>query len=424
MLLSRSNPIRLRSGTHLVFLSLLFLAALAIRLGVTAAFVGVGAPPDAGANPDQLDYEEIAFQLSQGNGFVLASGEPTARRPPGTSFTLLPVYWLFGRSYFAARVWFCLLSASTCLLVAWTASKCFGSAAGFAAGLLLAFYPGHFYYTMHLLSEPPYGFFLSLGCALTIASLGRRPGVADALAGASYAAAVLTRPQVLLIIPIGLLMILILRPLRTKSCMQRFLLQSSVLLVCLSPWAARNLMVLGKPTLSTIGGIGFWGAHNEVVASDPQLQGMWMRVSDLESESYPVGGSEVEREEIMWHYGFEFLKRNPQVVPRLLAMKVFRFLTPFETTPNRAVYWTFASAWMLTLPLVLVGLWLAYRESVCCTMVLLAPILATLGTVLVFYGSIRFRDSVSPLLVIPAGITLSRVFSRLRPRLSSDREPP
>ena len=66
-----------------------FLAALAIRLGVTIAFTGVGAPPNLSANPDQAEYEQITYNVSRGAGYSI-NGVPTAVRPPGFTITMLP----------------------------------------------------------------------------------------------------------------------------------------------------------------------------------------------------------------------------------------------------------------------------------------------------------------------------------------------
>ncbi len=53
---------------------------------------------------------------------------------------------------------------------------------------------------------------------------------------------------------------------------------------------------MGKPTLSTVGGYTFWGAHNEIVFHDPQFRGSWVRTSDLINEQHPIKGNEIEKE--------------------------------------------------------------------------------------------------------------------------------
>ena len=72
---------RARFGWTLVAIAVL---ALCVRLWVAAEFQGLSSPPDAGANPDQVDYEALGWRLASGAGFSRADGSPTAFRPPGT----------------------------------------------------------------------------------------------------------------------------------------------------------------------------------------------------------------------------------------------------------------------------------------------------------------------------------------------------
>src|SRR5262245_30417218 len=186
-------------------LTALFLAALALRVGTAARFVGLSAEPSYSAQPDQIDYERIAHHLCTGEGYCLDPGKPTASRPPGTSLALLPVYLVAGRSYAAGRLWFALLSAATCLATAWAARQALPPRTALLAAAFVAFYPGHFYYAMHFLSEVPVTLFTMLAVGCTLRSL-RRPLVAiDVLGGACWAAAVMARPQMALVVPLGLL---------------------------------------------------------------------------------------------------------------------------------------------------------------------------------------------------------------------------
>ncbi len=146
--------------------------ALLLRVGVASRFQGLGAEPNADAQPDQVDYEQFAYRLSAGLGYTTAAGVPTATRPPGTSFAIDPIYVLFGHSYWWARLWFCFLSALTCAATGWLAWECFTPAAGILAATWLAVYPGPFYYPMHFVSEVPYALALTLALVLSIRIVG------------------------------------------------------------------------------------------------------------------------------------------------------------------------------------------------------------------------------------------------------------
>jgi hypothetical protein len=172
---------------------------------------------------------------------------------------------------------------------------------------------------------------------------------------------------------------------------------------------------MGKPTLSTVGAYTFWGAHNDVIANDPALRGSWVRTSDLVDASHPFHGGELEREALAWKYGLEFIGRNPKRIPGLVAMKLWRLSSAFEDTPNRPVFWAFAAGWLLTAPWVIAGIILTFRTDKVVAAALLTPVLATVTAAMVFYGSVRFRDSVAPILIVFAARGLVPLVSRLCP---------
>lgn len=394
---------------------LVFVVALVLRVAEASVFQGLGAPPSFSAQPDQIDYEQLAYRMSIGVGYTNADGVATAHRPPGTSLTLLPVYWMAGRSFAWGRIWFCTLSALTCVGAGWLGTLCFGPLVGLVAATWLAFYPGHFYYPMHFVSEVPFALWLVLACALTIVSLQRRTraGIIDVLAGVCWALATFARPQMIFIAPLAVVLILLrwrtLRPFASRAAVQ---LCAMVLVV--TPWVVRNAVVTGKPTLSTVGAYTFWGAHNEKALESPELRGSWVRTSDLVDAAHPFTGSEIEREAAAWKYGIAFVTSHWSDMPGLVLAKLSRLVSPFEATPNRPVYWAFAIGWLLTAPWFVIGVVLALRRHPASAVVLLLALLPTVVTALVFYGSLRFRDSAAPILVVFAAYGLVHVVTGSR----------
>ena len=390
--------------TYYLCLAAIFLMALILRLSLAITFQGLSSPPSYSAQPDQIEYEQLAYHLSTGGGYTTPSGRPTAHRPPGTSFVLLPLYVVFGRSFAAGRIFFCLLSAATCLATAWLARQCYGTGVALVSAAWLALYPGHFYHSMHFESEVPYGLFLTLACGLTLYSFRSKGGVggADVVAGVFWGLAVLTRPQIIFVLPLAwVLVVFSTHSFRSRDVL-RLTIHTCALLCVLAPWVVRNAVVVGKPTLSTVGAYTFWGAHNDVVLHDSRLRGSWVRTSDLVDDQHPITGTEVEREAAMWKYGFEFVKHHLSQMPQFVAMKLWRLVSPFANTPNRPVFWAFALGWLVTGPPALVGVVSVFRDRRPIPAVLLAPVFATLVTTIIFYGSDRFRDSISPIFVILA----------------------
>lgn len=397
---------------HLILLTVTSLSFL-FDLLLSAHFQGLDAPPKSEANPDQVEYELFAYQLSHGRGYTWPSGEITACRPPGTSFTLLPVYFLFGRSFAIGRIWFCFLAALTCLATGWLTWQISGSAAATAATACLACYPGHFYYSMHFLSEIPFGLWLVLACVFTLKSTRSLKTLHSLLAGGFWGLAVLTRPQIILVFPITLIYLAASRNhLRTRN-MKLFALQLLSAALVITPWVARNATAIGKPALCTIvGGYTFWGAHNDIVVNNPQLCGSWITASRLVDAAHPLLGGETEREAAAWRYGREFITAHPRNLPRLFAMKLVRVFSPFSETSNKVVRLCFAIGWLLTAPLLAIGILIVKRRDPVATILLLVPCLATIATALIFYGSDRFRDGVSPVWMVFVGVAVAELSGR------------
>lgn len=403
------------TSRHYVDLALVFALALAIRVGMTAKFQGLTAPPKGEANPDQIEYEAFAYHLAVGEGYCLQPGTPSACRAPGTSLTLLPIYLVFGRSYLAARLWWCTLSALTCVAAGWLAARCFGARLAVPAAAWLALYPGHFYYVMHFLSETPAALYLTLatGCAVGTLRGGRWHD--DVGAAIFWGLAALTRPNLILAAPLAPLA----RLLFFRGCWRhdtaRLVLQGAVVALVVGPWLARNYVVVGKPTFCTIvGGFTFWGAHNETVYNDMGHRGSWIRCSDLVDAEHPLPADEVRKEEAAWEYGKQFLREHVADVPALIAWKLYRLVGLPTEVNNGAVYYAFAAGWFATAPFVLLGFIASWRSRPA-AVALLIPVLATVATAVVFYGSERFRDGVAPILTVYAALGAAVLLRRRTP---------
>lgn len=398
-----------------------FVLALAIRVGATATFVGLSVPPRASASPDQVEYEELAWRLSQGHGFTWSDGRPTAARPPGTPLTLAPIYAIAGRSWLAGRLWFAFLSAATCLLLMAAIHRVLGPLAAVAAGLGLALYPGHWYHCMHFLSEVPYAFFVSAFFAALL-GLVRRPRIGlAAVAGVSLACATLVRPNALVMFPLAAVVLLWSSRSSVRAVIAATVMGATVVAVT-GPWLYRNHQVMGVATFSTVGGWTFWGSHNERVLNDPHLAGSWVSEGTLADDAHPLPGptEEVRRSQVAWTYGRTFVERHLSDMPYLVAMKIYRLLSPFAATENRAVYWAFATTWCLVAPFVVVGWWRWWRYDRPTAAMAMVPLLGAVLGAAIFYGSVRFRDAVAPVFFACAGASLMTASrERLEPATTS-----
>jgi 4-amino-4-deoxy-L-arabinose transferase-like glycosyltransferase len=394
----------------------LTLVAFALRLCVAAHFQGLSSPPDVEANPDQADYEALGWRLASGQGFSRADGSPTGFRPPGTPVLIAAIYLVCGHDHAAVRVTFCLLSALTCLVAGLLARRLFGGFAGLLAAGLLALLPNHLYYAQHMLSETPYAFAIALACLCLL----RASPLADLGAGLLFGFALLTRPQSALCLPFLLLLALCARGAERRAELARFARVAAVAALLVVPWMVRNRVELGTFAPTTLSGHVFWGAHNPVIAADPERAGSWMLTDTLVDAQHPLPSGEAAAAAAAWRYGIEFLREHPGEIPHLLWRKFVGQYSAFQWTPNRLVYWTFAIAWLVVGPLAVVGIWIGWRRSRREVLLLLVPIASTLVTGLVFYGTGRFRDAEAGIYVVFAAGALAA----LVPRSYRDSVPP
>ena len=405
-------------------LLLIFLMALGIRVGITHMTVGLDSPPDAGANPDQLDYELFAHHLAQGKGFTTSTGEPTARRTPGASMMLLPPYLIFGRSYAAGRIWFCILSALTCIVVAYGSRQYFSRGVALLAAFAVAIYPGHFYYAMHFLSETPFALFVALAIAFTLAAMRQKRMSLDVAAGIAWGLAVLMRPNIVLAAPIALFMILFARGVRLPTA-RRWAVQAVMMALVISPWLVRNAVVMGTPSLTSIGGLGLFCTHNDRTFNDPDFYGGWVRASETQRIlDIQLTGSEFEQDAQAKQIAMSYIAENADKIPGVVAEKLGRLLTPVADTSNVPVKIAFAVSWLIAAPLVLYGMWVAWRKHRAAACVLLIPILTTFATAVIYYGLIRFRDSIAPVFLVLAAIGVHDLMMKMYNKDSKPNQKP
>jgi len=393
-----------------VSLLCIFLLALVVRIGVASTFVGLSSPPDLEGQMDQQYYEPIAYNLSLGNGYTTSSADPapTAIVVPGASLTLLPIYMLWGRSFIMGRLWFCFLSALTCLGVALVVQQIADRTAALFAAMIMAFYPNHFYYAIHFTTETPYTFYMAAALACTVATLRKQSPMLNVLAGCFWGAAALTRAQIVLLIPIGFLFVL--GAWRSKSnriFLRTWAIQSLIMMLMLSPWLIRNKLLFGHSALSTYSGHTLLQSHNELIFNDPAYQkdqGSWIGMDKLK-ELYPITGETLfERDQIARQYALQSIRHNLDKMPGLIWAKFVKFITPLHDTSNYPVKIAFAGGWLFVGIFSLVGFWDIRKYDWPITIAIALPILATLATCLLFHAEARYRDSASPAFVVFAAI--------------------
>ncbi|MFN8626603.1 MAG: glycosyltransferase family 39 protein [Candidatus Binatia bacterium] len=245
---------------------------LLVCMAVIARLVWCAALASRQPRFDERHYLALAANLAAGKGYVDEAGRPTAYWPVGYPAVLGASYRMFGESPMTGKLLQVLAGIATCLLVSCIGTSAFGLGVGRLAGLLLAIYPTHVFYTTLYLTEPL--FTLCLVAAVALMLRGCTRGMAaTAAGGVALGLAALVRPVVLLL-PVALPLWYRCAGLRWRGVLARTLVTGCCTLLTVSPWLMRNHALTGKwTTIATNAGYVFWGGNNpDALRDDAQSQ--------------------------------------------------------------------------------------------------------------------------------------------------------
>ena len=259
-----------RPGSHWLVVGLIFVLALSTRLTYQSILVGMETPPGG----DALQYDSIARRLAASGIFSTAEGDRSTRAP-GFPVALAGVYSLAGPDWAAARVMQAVVGAATSALVAILGVELGGLLTGVAAGLAYAFFPYSVALCGTLLSDP-LATLLALLATMALLRADGSPG--HALWGALCALGALTRPNLGLMLPIGLFW----PPPKTRVGFRRAVVSTAAFLMVLAPWTARNWVVHHRIVpITTSGGVTLWEGNNPYVLADSRMRGRSVRADLL-----------------------------------------------------------------------------------------------------------------------------------------------
>lgn len=295
-------------------------------------------------------------------------------------------------------------------VVIWLLSRRFSRNRGSAslAALMYSFYPPALYLADQGMSEVVFVFLLFLG--LLCLDKG-----AWAICAALLGLACLTRPNLLLLLPVAALLFWLQKRAHGSAVGRlgawRGLFLACIFLLPTALWTLRNLGVSGRfPVISTLSGQTLYGSNNSVVMEKVEYWGYWITPDwipgekskrDLASTLSPV-----EVDQYYSHRGLQFIKASGLSLPRLLLGKLIRAYVPVPWNASFATYGAFgarllvlalffatARFWKLTVPrLFTFAIWAAF--------------LVNTATTLIYYGSARFSFWVECLMVPCVGIGL------------------
>jgi tetratricopeptide (TPR) repeat protein len=408
--------------------------ALSLTLAVRLWFVlGMRGQPFSTMGPQFVDsyfYHRWAIEIISGNFW----GSDVFFLRPLYPYLLAILYSIFGQHVLPVQFLQVALATASCFLLYDTTRRIFGArpaafaSFGFALTGILVFYAGTLLYVEVTV-------FLSLLFLWLVLIAGNRLWLWIA-AGACFGLLVISRPELLVVLPFLLLWFW-----RKPGTSRLSLLASRhgpalmtvVALAVIAVVPVRNYIVAHDPVLFTAhSGINFYYGNN------PAADGTWQPTAELQRGpgfsheqlkrvSRTVEGRQVRWSEASAHWlrkGLRFITSQPLAWLRLLARKFLLFLSNYEV-PNdyypetaRAVSLPLRLAFVdfgLVLALGLIGMVFAWPRR---TQALPAYLFvgAYLVSALLFYVLSRLRAPMIPFLLMFAGYGLSELLRRLRER--------
>jgi 4-amino-4-deoxy-L-arabinose transferase-like glycosyltransferase len=203
---------------------------------------------------DPFFYVLYGDRISNGDGYTLLNGEPTAYYPVGYPAALGGVFALIKQTFIPDNRWFAagffqiFLGVGTAGLAYYSGRRLFGPAVGLIAALWIALFPNLIFHTATYLSETLFNFLVMASLAVLVAGW-RRDGLGTArllLFGAVLGLSVLVRPISLLFLP-ALALVLLLAGAGWRRSLAQTAIAVVPVLAILMPWAVRNFVVMEAP---------------------------------------------------------------------------------------------------------------------------------------------------------------------------------
>ncbi len=400
------------------FVFVLFVFSFVMRATAVLALRDIHTGPCGCCSADDVEFNNLALRVSQGEGYVGDDGSPTSFRAPGWPLFLAGLYWLAGPCVPLVYGVLCLLGTLSCVLTYLLARELVAEWTARAAGLLAAIYLPHIYFSAGFLSESLFGPCITLGVWLFLLARKHASLILLILSGLVLSWATLTRPFALLMWPILLPLSALHYPPSAKSAW-RIMLFTLAFFACIVPWTLRNQRVHGRFVLvASNGGSTFYGGNNERAAHEFRQLGSWISTTELPHRDWiDAAPTEIEHDKREWKLGLDWLRQHLATVPFLCACKVARmcFWLPDFDGGSRLFFVLRILGYAPFLLLMIVGLkgWLRRRDFWRTDWLIVHGVmLATVATALIFWGSPRFRDANMPFLMIYAALGLAILLRR------------
>ena len=420
-----------RPRAELLALALIAALAAALRIGWVA--YAARTPVDF---HDPFFYFLYGQQISEGNGYRLLNGEPTAYYPAGYSAALGLVFWLVRHTPLpddlpvAAGLFNAMLGTASVVLTHLIARRLFDVRVGLIAAGLVAVFPNLIFHTGAILSETLFIFLaLSALAVVVLAPWEEGPPSGRRLAafGLVLGASALVRPVSLLFLPVLAIV------LRTRGAGGRLIVRRLVPAVVatalvIAPWSVRNFVVMDAPVIISTN-LG----DDLCIGRNPQATGGFNFSPHCGFTGYrdvPRPRFETVRNDDNIRKALTYLYENPWRELKLIRRRAM-FLIAHDHDGLEAVesygddrfirddlrpvlrgaadyfFWITLGLGVIALPAFFVG-----REP---RRLMVVLTLIAIGTIpLAFFGDARFHVPAVPLLAMAAAVTLAALVPRRR----------
>jgi 4-amino-4-deoxy-L-arabinose transferase-like glycosyltransferase len=410
-----------------------FLLALLIRLVYNLAVAG-----QYFAQDDAAWYNHIAYDIVYQHCFCqyLNQSYPSISRPSLWPYMLSIFYFLTprpslqvldsGTQVFYGRLLCCFIGSCTCVLVYLLARDLFGKRIGLLTGYLAAVYAGLFIYDGWLYTETLYIFLQTafLYSLYRLQRTKRRRWII--LSGLSLGLATLARPNGPVLL--GMLALWAIAIVLVKGSPWQTMVKRAMAIVCIAavliaPWTYRNYLVSHSFVLVSVGeGDVLLGSYNDNVAKG--TTGLWTspryirprpNLPPVVLEGHDAIGYTPQDDQIATDYALHWMMTHLSEMPRLLGEHLLTMWTPFtaenglpfrvfsDRLPSQIVWFMIQYIPIPIFLLALFGLIVTWRSRKQQFIVVYISIALTIAENIVFYGNMRFRAPIEPLLVLLTG---------------------
>jgi 4-amino-4-deoxy-L-arabinose transferase-like glycosyltransferase len=411
----------------LIVFSLALLVRLVYNLDVANGYV---------AQDDAAWYNQLAYAIAYQHCFCQYPGVASISRPPLWPFMLSIFYQIGPRpafqqvnasiEVFYGRMLLCFIGSLTCVLVYLLARDLFGKRVGLITGCMAAIYPGLFIYDGWVYTESLY-IFLVTAFTYSLYKLQRTGKMRWAMwSGIALGLANLARPNGEVLF--GMLAIWATGIILAKGLPWRTLVKGG-LAVCLvttaiiAPWTLRNYQVSHSFVMVSLGGGDvLLGSYNNNVVQG--TTGLWTSPRNITPRpdlppivlaGHDARGYTAQDDNLATDYALQWILAHPGGALLLMSYHLKTMWTPF-TAENNLPFMAFPDRllspviWYLLVSmspaiflLAAAGLVLTWRARWRQLLIVYASIALTIAQNVAFYGNMRFRAPIEPLLVLLAG---------------------